>query len=328
MLFPKRTFLTVGLVICLLYQVFGQYEPPAGLPGSLAIHKDNAAIIGWCSYHSMNRGWVDIRDTSLGKTTVGDSSDVNGSVDNAVISLGDGGHVVLSFPFLLSDHPGYDFAVFENSFSDNFLELAFVEVSSDGVHFFRFPSHSLTPTSSQTGSFDLLDARNINNLAGKYREGFGTPFDLSELPDTSLLDKDSVRFVRVIDVVGSIDPAIASYDSKGNAINDPFPTPFPSGGFDLDAICVIESGWNSVAPPLNTSFKVYPNPAYSWQSVMLSGVENINKDAIRVYSLSGGSIPFSLDGDRLMLPSNLTGGTYFLTIENDGKTKTVKLSVR
>ena len=33
----------------------------------------------------------------------------------------------------------------------------------------------------------------------------------------------------------------ASYDSQGNIINDPFPTPFETGGFDLDAIGVIHS---------------------------------------------------------------------------------------
>jgi hypothetical protein len=31
----------------------------------------------------------------------------------------------------------------------------------------------------------------------------------------------------------------ASYDSQGHQINDPWPTNFPTGGFDLDAVGVI-----------------------------------------------------------------------------------------
>ena len=69
------------------------------------------------------------------------------------VSLGDGGTVVLTFPQPIGDVPGPDFAVFENGFKafDNsfFLELAHVEVSSDGVNFYRFPSSSLTPSLSQ-----------------------------------------------------------------------------------------------------------------------------------------------------------------------------------
>jgi hypothetical protein len=47
--------------------------------------------------------------------------------------------------------------------------------------------------------------------------------------------------VRVVDVVGSIDPAYARRDSDGRIVNDPWPTDFPiigNGGFDLDAIGV------------------------------------------------------------------------------------------
>jgi hypothetical protein len=47
--------------------------------------------------------------------------------------------------------------------------------------------------------------------------------------------------VRIIDVVGSIDPAFGTRDSLGNLINEPFPTPFSSSGFDLDAVGVIHA---------------------------------------------------------------------------------------
>jgi len=45
--------------------------------------------------------------------------------------------------------------------------------------------------------------------------------------------------VKVIDVIGTIDPQYASRDSFGNIVNDPYPTPFGSCGFDLDAVGVI-----------------------------------------------------------------------------------------
>ena len=73
------------------------------------------------------------------------------------------------------------FCCFENSFSDDFLELAFVEVSSNGIDFYRFNSISLTQENVQIETFGLIDARQIHNLAGKYRGMFGVPFDLSEL---------------------------------------------------------------------------------------------------------------------------------------------------
>ncbi len=57
--------------------------------------------------------------------------------------------------------------------SSSFLELAFVEVSTDSVHFVRFPAVSLTNPAVQTGAFGTTDARNIHNLAGKYIANYG-----------------------------------------------------------------------------------------------------------------------------------------------------------
>mgnify|MGYP001811130164 FL=1 len=62
---------------------------------------------------------------------------------------------------------------------------------------------------------------------------------MSELAASHEFNPDSVSWIRVIDVVGSIDPKYASFDSEGNIINDPWPTPFPSSGFDLDAVGAI-----------------------------------------------------------------------------------------
>jgi len=134
-------------------------------------------------------------------------------------------------------------------------------VSSDGIHFLRFPAVSLTGESLQQGPFDdTMDPRNIHHLAGKYRAMFGTPFDLSELPDSSWLNKDSIVSIRVVDVTGSIQPAFGSYDSQGHLINDPFPTPFPTGGFDLDGVGFIHARYTGLSPDLTQhSPFFYPN---------------------------------------------------------------------
>ena len=114
-------------------------------------------------------------------------------------------------------------------------------MSSDGSHFSRFPAVSLTPSDIQTDPFGLLDTTNLHNLAGKYRRGFGTPFDLGTLLPSATLDINAITHVRVVDVVGSIDAPFSTLDSLGNIVNDPWPTNFETGGFDLDAVAVLHS---------------------------------------------------------------------------------------
>jgi len=223
----------------------GPYAPAAGLPGSTAIARDSAAIVGWASgYEDLVRGPVDISDIPSGFASFGAGTDALGPADAhvdslPVVSLGDGGRITLTFANPIANGSGADFAVFENGF-DGFLELAFVDVSSDGTNFFRFPAFSLTPTTSQAPAFgQSIDPTNLHNLAGKYLRGFGTPFDLTDLAGIPGLDINGVTHIRIQDVVGSIDPLYRALDSLGNAINDPWVTPFPQGGFDLDAVGVL-----------------------------------------------------------------------------------------
>ncbi len=164
--------------------------------------------------------------------------------EGPVLSLGDGGSITLAFSPPIADGEGPDFAVFENGFTVTattlFAELAFVEVSSDGVNFTRFPAVSLTPVTTQTGAFNALDPRNLHNLAGKHPAGYGVPFDLAELAaDHPGLNVNRVTHVRLVDVTGDVKTGLGSRDSLGNWINDPFPTDYQSGGFDLDAVGVI-----------------------------------------------------------------------------------------
>ncbi len=224
------------------FAIAGPYAPAAGQAGSTAIYKDDSAFVAWASGCDVVRGLMDISDPSKGYASYGSADKALGKAvgdSYDVVSLGDGGYATLTFNAPIYDGPGWDFAVFENGFSDTYLELAFVEVSSDGVNFFRFDSVSLTQTNTQVGGFASLDTTNIHNLAGKYRQGYGTPFDLSELDGIAGLDINNVTHIRIVDVVGCIQDAYCTYDSLGHKINDPWPTPFSSGGFDLDAVGVI-----------------------------------------------------------------------------------------
>lgn len=227
----------------------GPFDPAAGQPGSNAIAHDDARIVAWASaVGKLDRGLQDASDPELGDVTYGSPEWATGPADAEidslpVVSLGDGGWIEMLFGAPITNGPGADFAVFENGIIDTFLELAFVEVSSDGMNFVRFPAVSLTPTTSQVDPFGALDATNLHNLAGKYRRGFGTPFDLAELASLApLLDITHITRVRIVDVVGSINPQYATYDASAprpNIVNDPWPTGFETGGFDLDAIGVL-----------------------------------------------------------------------------------------
>lgn len=303
-----------------------QFPGPAGSSGSTAMHKDSTAFVAWAAFCSVEVGYMDIGDTSLGKVFIGDPGNVPGPADGtSIISLGDGGQAIVSFNPTIGDGPGFDFAVFENSFSDNFLELAFVEVSSDGVNFFRFPATSNLPTDTQFGPFDdISDASKIDNLAGKYRAGFGTPFDLQQLAGTPGLDITAITHVRVLDVIGSLDPNFATYDQFGTAINDPYPTGFPSGGFDLEAIGVIHTGPVGLnESPFSQQVVVYPNPVESGSIIKVEGTQI--SYALTLIDLQGKTVATS-EGHQLET-SGISPGIYLLQIAAENHLQVRKVSV-
>ena len=216
-----------------------QFAPAAGNAGTTAIHMDSSIFVNWAVSCSIAVGQEDISNPQSVLASAGDNTMAIGAPGNGIVSLGDGGYAILTFERSIKNGPGWDFAVFENSFSNTFLELGLVEVSSDGLNYFQFESTSFTQDTLQIDAFGSINPEMVNNLAGKYRATFGTPFDLEELAFEQGLDVNNITHIKIIDVIGSIDPAIGTYDQFGNIINDPFPTPFPSSGFDLDAIGVI-----------------------------------------------------------------------------------------
>jgi len=291
------------LLLLLVQLLHGQpYAPAAGQAGSLALHKDTSLIDSWASLCRIDRGYLDIAQKSLGRATFGDSSAAIAYADGQVVSLGDSGMATFILSSPRADLPGADFAIFENSFSDSYLELAFVEVSSDGQRFVRFPAISLSSTAVQTGSFGATDPSNIYNLAGKYRADYGQAFDLDDLKDSAAVNIQAISHIRLVDVIGTIDSAYASYESAGRIINDPYPTAFASGGFDLDALAFLKV--NSIGQKevgLNKSL-AYPQPAQDYLRVE-------GASSLKIHSL-GGQLICSSAGSRINF--TLSAGIYIL----------------
>ncbi len=238
----------VILMVVMPVALWAQFAPAQDKPGTTAMHADSSAFVAWATGCVAEPGPMNITNPSAGLAGQGwPAENVIGVPQGTygVTCLGDGGRATVTFASPICNRPGPDFAVFENGFANAqntdmwFLELGFVEVSSDGENFFRFPAISMVQTDTQVGGMGCIDPAQIHNLASKYGAMYGTPFDLDEVPDDPLLDKNSITHVRIIDVIGNIDPEYCTYDSQGHPVNDPWPTPFASCGMDLDAVGVI-----------------------------------------------------------------------------------------
>ena len=304
------------------------YHDAPGAAGSIAFSKDSSCFVAWATNGIISRGYLDINDTLV--TDSGSNRASFGVLENAlgpaegdgmtVVSLGDAGTITLTFNQPITNGPGYDFAIFENSFIDHYMEFAFVEVSSNGTDFVRFPNDSEIPFISQFGNASLADCRMVNNLAGKYRAGFGTPFDLSEVQGVNdSVDVTNITHIRLIDVIGSIDGSHVSYDSDNQPINDPYPTPYPSCGFDLDAVGVINQ-FVGIEENELVSWYVYPNPSMG----TVSFSKNLIGKEIRIMNHFGQTV-FSkeLEHNEINL-EELSSGIYLIQCEGFTKTLVIQ----
>lgn len=316
--------ITLFFILFMLNPVSAQFTGEVGSIGCEAISKESSGIVAWATKCDVKRGYLDKSDVKKGFVSQGVDSNAVGVADNKVVSLGDSGVALLTFDVPIRNNVGPDFLVFENGFSANYLELAFVEVSSDGIHFFRFPAVSNRSITKQVGPYDTFgEVNRLYNLAGKYEVNYGTPFDVNELPDTSDLDKFNIRFVRIIDVVGSIDPKIGSFDSKGRIINDPYPTDFAAGGFDLDAVAVYDKRKISLleSEP-NKIPHIFPNPAKKSDILTI----NSNLDLEITISNLLGKVLYNGRKKHIELET-FNPGTYFVTIDSESIFSRVKLVI-
>lgn len=324
----KKLFWLFGTILFAggVFQVQGQYAPPAGQAGSTAIAVDSSVFVAWAQHCEIARGYMDITQPGQGVAGYGTLENALGVADNYVVSLGDGGEAVYSLTSPLYDGAGADFAVFENAFNDTFLELAFVAVSSDGLNYVTFPAISLTQDSVQTGTFGSLDATKIYNLAGKFRVFYGTPFDLAELIDSIAIDIQHITHIRITDVVGTLDAAYGSFDSQGHLINDPWPTAFESGGFDLDAVGLIHVDATSSISNITAakSSRVFPNP---FQDYVV--IETKTPACYEIRSVSGKVIHAGQVTNKKQIATNkLPTGVYFIRITNNFSTTEIHKMIR
>ena len=313
----------VILMVVMPVALWAQFAPAQDKPGTTAMHADSSAFVAWATGCVAEPGPMNIANPSAGLAGQGwPQENVIGAPQGTmgVTCLGDGGRATVTFASPICNRPGPDFAVFENGFANAqntdmwFLELGFVEVSSDGENFFRFPAISMVQTETQVGGMGCIDPAQIHNLASKYGAMYGTPFDLDEVPDDPLLDKNNITHVRIIDVIGNIDPEYCTYDSQGHPVNDPWPTPFASCGMDLDAVGVIHDVAHTpglgIADNEMESISVYPNPAHDYIRVETQSMTSVQ--TIDLYNVTGQKVLSS--NEKEINVSGLEPGVYFVRI--------------
>lgn len=316
------------LLITLLIGKFSyaQFDPQVLFGSTKAIYRDSSMIKGWATVCNVSRGWQNYLDTSLGKATVGSEFYGTLKADGSVISLGDSGIAILQFDNPISDKEGPDFCVFENGFtlgnaqSDSHMELAFVEVSSDGIHYVRFPATSYIDTTVQLGNFDGSNATLVDGLAGKYVSGYGTPFDLNIFAALSSINIGKITHVKLIDVVGNKDAQYPARDKNGRKIIDPWPTPFAASGFDLDAVGVINQLYaTNVLEKEEPSISFYPNPVKMGENIMLNNLKN--NAQISLVNKLGEEVFYSVSNDQKVIETNnFEAGIYILTVTQNKQT--------
>ncbi len=313
--------LSIWLMAMVPVALWAQFAPAEDKPGTTAMHADSSAFVAWATGCTVERGPMRIDKPENGLASYGADSLALGMPGGTfdVVSLGDGGKAILTFASPIYNGPGPDFAVFENGFANAqnpdtwALELGFVEVSSDGENFFRFPAVTYVQTETQLGNAGSINPEQLHNFASKYGAFYGTPFDLDEVEDNALLDKNKVTHVRIVDVIGNIDPEYANYDAEGHIINDPWPTGFASSGMDLDAVGVIHDlAHFDVHENTVDVVSLYPNPVKDRLTIK---VENFQ--SVEVFNVVGQQVQTSTESVIDM--SGLQQGIYFIRVAADGK---------
>jgi len=242
----QRTFVAAALSVLLLAAGATAQFADSGQVNN-EYDRADPALVAWADQVvELVRGPQDYQDPSLGDASYGSPADLLGPAGTPV-SLGDGGHVTVSFPVAIVDGPGDDLVVFENGFAWNgvYMELGYVEVSSDGVNFARLPA--LCRRTTQPGPWDTSDPADFYNLAGNYVGGTG--IDLHDLVlagdplvADGTVDLQHILYVRLVDVVGDISGPGATFDFLGRPVADPYPTPGESCGMDPTGVAVINAG--------------------------------------------------------------------------------------
>ncbi len=306
------------LVVFLSLNLLAQYAPKVGDEGTTAIYMDSSIIVSWATGYKDTIYGEDVDnqwktpEKALGKAQ-GTSGDI--------VCLGRYGEITFTFDTVIVNREGPDFVTFENGLSDTFLELGWVEVSKDGITFIRFPNHSLTE--DPVDAFGDIDPTKITGYCSKYKQGYGTPFELDSV------GLDTIRFVKLIDIAGEGN----AYDSDGHVIYDPYKTS-GSAGLDIDAIGVINSGNLSLNIEESLSpftFNIYPNPASDNLQLTIKKEDiNINLIEIQIINIAGKLVynsSINKESNKINI-SFLDNGVYFLRINSSKFTLVRKLIIK
>ncbi len=271
---------SVSIVACALActlspaaQLSAQQTPPPSIYASQVISFDSKGDAGGGIFNPSN---------ALGAPAGG---------ANLVHSLGIGGQITLGFDVLIANGPGADFIVSENPFTYptvemSFAEMMFVEVSSNGLDFARFPN-AYTGPQVDHGAFGTVWVGSYAGMAGQTPvragsvnfpnadhqdvvEAGGDAFDLQDLSDHPLVLSGKVQVnaitqLRLVDVVSG-----QSSDSRNFLIYDP-----GAGSADVDAVTVIHYLSNidghepiiELTIPLNGRFELKIDDPDGWQDL-------------------------------------------------------------
>jgi hypothetical protein len=237
------------------------------------IQSNDARIVGWAT------GWLNYiqPDPSSGgycHDNAGQSDSISNAVPGAptdftmngttkhVLALGHGSSITVTFGGPIPNGPGWNFAVFENSFLDmssalagrgggtnyvyfnsgtnlvpvargyNFIwtKLAFVDVSSDDTNWARFPATYLNTdllfqatVSDSPEHWLSQDATMINGLAGTTALQYGEPFSLSVLTNNPNVLSGAVNLNNIRYIrLTDVIGNGSTTDQFGNAIYSPY----------------------------------------------------------------------------------------------------------
>lgn len=239
-MFARVTGILLGIVFVVLTGCSSAGVNPEIYTHGDPIPADSTAVLRWVT--DLGPGGYTPGEDATAYTDPGVLGEATSSSTDVVV-LGRGGSITLDLGSPVADGDGAELAVWENGFyygGGLFAELAYVEASSDGTAFARFPV--VCTAVSTVGSAGSIDTTDYAGFAGLYPAGTGTAFDLAELsaePDVvdGTVDLSAVRYVRIVDVVG--DGSEFDESEPPHPIYDPYPTT-GTAGFDLNAVAVLE----------------------------------------------------------------------------------------
>lgn len=213
-----------------------------------------------------------------------------------VHSLGIAGQLTLEFVPPIVDRPGADLIVAENPFrlagneTNTFAEVAFVEVSSNGVDFVRFPARYFGAP-AWPGAFGTVPVGAYGNLAGQTPmlattpgadpldlvEAGGDAFELGDLLGeplvvAGLVDLQAVRYVRLVDV-----PSGVTVDSVGTTIFDA-----GSGSADIDAVTAVHQQGPIVGSPPNVALTILTDGTIALRIEDQDGASDLDPASLRI----------------------------------------------